>query len=97
MGTALWFLVRALAMVVFANRYLGGLVMRVIRRASWDATADDYRPSDMAWMDMKTNPVDIVIGPIETYEDQLYGYKAAYEIPEAVADYIEWLRAGNKV
>jgi hypothetical protein len=30
-------------------------------------------------MDMKTNPVDIVIGPIETYEDQLFGYKAAYE------------------
>ncbi|HEY6180135.1 MAG TPA: glycosyltransferase family 2 protein [Kofleriaceae bacterium] len=45
MGTALWFLVRALAMVVFVNRYLGGLVMRVIRRASWDATADDYLPS----------------------------------------------------
>jgi len=41
--------------------------------------SDDYRPSDMAWMDMKTNPVDIVIGPIETYEDQVYGYKAAYE------------------
>ena len=41
--------------------------------------SDDFRPSDMAWMDMKTNPVDIVIGPIETYEDQLFGYKAAYE------------------
>ncbi len=41
--------------------------------------SDNYRPSDMAWMDMKTNPVDIVIGPIETYEDQLFGYKAAYE------------------
>lgn len=40
---------------------------------------DDFRPSDMAWMDMKSNPVDIVIGPIETYEDQLFGYKAAYE------------------
>jgi hypothetical protein len=40
---------------------------------------DDYRASDMAWMDMKSNPVDIVIGPIETYEDQLYGYKASYE------------------
>jgi hypothetical protein len=40
---------------------------------------DDFRPSDMAWMEMKTNPVDIVIGPIETYEDQLFGYKAAYE------------------
>jgi Peptidase family M49 len=41
--------------------------------------SDNFRPSDMAWMDMKTNPVDIVIGPIETYEDQLFGYKAAYE------------------
>ena len=41
--------------------------------------SDDFRPSDMAWMDMKSNPVDIVIGPIETYEDQLFGYKSAYE------------------
>ncbi|MGH8029399.1 MAG: dipeptidyl-peptidase 3 family protein, partial [Arenimonas sp.] len=40
---------------------------------------DDYQASDMAWMDMKSNPVDIVIGPIETYEDALYGYKASYE------------------
>ena len=40
---------------------------------------DDFQPSDMAWMDMKTNPVDIVIGPIETYEDRLFGYKASYE------------------
>jgi hypothetical protein len=41
--------------------------------------SDDYQASDFAWMDMKKNPVDIVIGPIETYEDQLYGYKASYE------------------
>ncbi|HVR81950.1 MAG TPA: Zn-dependent hydrolase, partial [Luteimonas sp.] len=41
--------------------------------------SDDFQPSDLAWMEMKTNPVDIVIGPIETYEDQLFGYKAAYE------------------
>lgn len=40
---------------------------------------DNYQPSDFAWMDMKTNPVDIVIGAIETYEDQLFGYRAAYE------------------
>jgi hypothetical protein len=38
-----------------------------------------YQLSDMAWMDMKSNPIDIVIGPIETYEDQLYGYRAAFE------------------
>lgn len=40
---------------------------------------DDYRASDMAWMDMKDNTLDIVIGPIETYEDQLFGFKAANE------------------
>ena len=40
---------------------------------------DNYQPSDLAWMDMKTNGIDVVIGPIETYEDQLFGYKAAYE------------------
>ena len=40
---------------------------------------DDYRASDMAWLDMKDNPIDVVIGPIETYEDQLFGYKAAHE------------------
>ncbi|WP_204347018.1 dipeptidyl-peptidase 3 family protein [Psychroserpens algicola] len=40
---------------------------------------DNYQPSDLAWMDMKTNTIDIVIGPIETYEDQLFGNKAAHE------------------
>lgn len=40
-------------------------------------TSDDYQPSDMAWMDMKNNAIDVVIGPVETYEDKLYGYKAS--------------------
>ena len=40
---------------------------------------DDYQVSDMAWMDMKNNPVELVIGPIETYQDALYGYRAAFE------------------
>jgi hypothetical protein len=53
--------------------------------------SDDFRASDMAWMDMKTNPVDVVIGPIETYEDQLFGYKAAYEGLVLVKD-AEWSR-----
>lgn len=42
-------------------------------------TSDDYQASDMAWMDMKNNPVEVVIGPIETYQDALYGYRAAFE------------------
>nr|WP_100656166.1 Zn-dependent hydrolase [Alteromonas flava] len=40
---------------------------------------DQYQASDMAWMDMKNNPIELVYGPIETYEDQLYGYRAAFE------------------
>ncbi len=40
---------------------------------------DQYQQSDLAWMDMKENTLDVVIGPIETYEDQLFGYKAAHE------------------
>jgi len=40
---------------------------------------DEYQASDFAWMEMKNNPIDVVIGPIESYEDQLYGYRAAFE------------------
>lgn len=40
---------------------------------------DDYQPSDFAWLDVKNSNVDLVIGPIENYTDQLFGYKAAHE------------------
>lgn len=40
---------------------------------------DEYQESDFAWMDVKTNPIELVIGAIETYEDRLFGYRAAYE------------------
>jgi hypothetical protein len=40
---------------------------------------DDYFASDMAWMDMKSSHLDFVVGPIENYEDRLFGAKAAYE------------------
>lgn len=48
--------------------------------------SDDYRASDIAWLDMKDNTVDVVIGPIETYEDQLFGYKAAHEAYVLIRD-----------
>lgn len=47
---------------------------------------DEYRASDMAWMDMRTNAIDVIIGPIETYEDQRYGYKASHECYILVKD-----------
>jgi peptidase M49-like protein len=40
---------------------------------------DEYQPSDLAWLDMKSNGIDIVIGPIETYIDKLFGQKAGAE------------------
>ncbi|MCF8372241.1 MAG: Zn-dependent hydrolase [Bacteroidales bacterium] len=50
---------------------------------------DDYFESDMAWMSMKTNTIDFVVGPIENYEDQLYSYKAAHEAFILIKD-MEW-------
>ncbi len=47
---------------------------------------DDYQPSDRAWLDMKDNGIDMVIGPIETYDDQLFGYKAAHEAYVLIKD-----------
>ena len=52
---------------------------------------DDYFASDMAWMEMKNNTLDFVIGPIENYEDELFGYKTAYEGALLVKDQ-EWSR-----
>lgn len=45
-----------------------------------------YQPSDFAWMEMKQSNIDFVAGPIETYEDQLFGYKAAHEAFVLVKD-----------
>jgi hypothetical protein len=47
---------------------------------------DLYRPSDLAWLDVKDNTLDLVLGPIETYDDGLYGYKTAAEAYVLVKD-----------
>jgi hypothetical protein len=46
--------------------------------------SDDYFESDVAWMDLDA-PVEVTIGPYEVYEDQLFGYKAAFEAFVTVA------------
>jgi Peptidase family M49 len=40
--------------------------------------SDDYYASDFAWMELDA-PVEVTIGPYETYEDEIFGYKAAFE------------------
>ncbi len=46
--------------------------------------SDDYYESDLAWMDLDA-PVEVTIGPYETYEDGLFGYKTAFEAFVTVA------------
>lgn len=48
--------------------------------------SDDYLESDMAWMDMKTNTIEMVVGPIENYEDKLYNYRSAHEAYVLIKD-----------
>jgi len=72
----------------------GGLKKYLTLRADALQT-DDYFASDLAWMDMKTNKIDFVVGPIENYEDALYNYKAAYEAYILLKD-IEWTQKINR-
>ncbi len=56
---------------------------------------DNYMPSDLAWMDMKNNGLDIIIGPIENYEDGLFNARAAFESYVLVKDK-EWTKRLEK-
>ena len=47
--------------------------------------SDDYYASDVAWMDLDS-PIDVTIGPYETYEDELFSYKAAFEAYITIRD-----------
>jgi hypothetical protein len=51
--------------------------------------SNEYQESDFAWMEMKESNIDFIAGPIENYEDRLYGYKAAHEAFILVKD-LEW-------
>ena len=51
--------------------------------------SNDYQPSDFAWMEMRDNAIDLVIGPIESYEDRLFGTKTAFEAYVLIKDK-EW-------
>lgn len=50
--------------------------------------SNDYYDSDVAWMDLEA-PIDVTIGPYETYEDEMFGYKAAYEAYVTLRDQAE--------
>ncbi|MDQ2921350.1 MAG: hypothetical protein M3R52_07050 [Acidobacteriota bacterium] len=51
-------------------------------------SSNDYYASDVAWMDLDA-PIEVTIGPYETYEDELFGYKAAFEAYVTLRDAAE--------
>lgn len=58
--------------------------------------SDNYYDSDVAWMQMKNNKIDFVVGPIENYEDALFNYKAAHESFILIKDQ-EWSEKLSKL
>jgi Peptidase family M49 len=50
---------------------------------------NDYFESDMAWMDLKNHKIEVVIGPYEVYEDNLFNYKASFESFVTIKDPVE--------
>ena len=50
--------------------------------------SDDYYDSDVAWMELDS-PIDVTIGPYETYEDELFSYKASFEAYITLRDDVE--------
>jgi hypothetical protein len=50
--------------------------------------SNDYYESDVAWMELDS-PIDVTIGPYETYEDELFNYKAAFESYVTLRDDVE--------
>ena len=51
--------------------------------------SNDYYQSDMDWMDLKDHNIEVVIGPFEVYEDEMFNYKASFESFVTIKDPVE--------
>ncbi len=65
------------------------LFREFLARRAQDLLMDDYYPSESLWVGLSDNPIDLVIGPYEVYEDKLMGLKAAYEAMVLGRDFVE--------
>jgi len=77
-------LLREAARLAESTEFASYLKLRAVALIS-----DDFQVSDMFWMDVRDNQIDVVIGPIETYEDALFGFRAGYEAYVLIKD-LEW-------
>ena len=89
-------LVRAASLLREAAELSGpGQLKRYLTFRAEALLTDNYMPSDLAWLDMKNNGLDIIIGPIENYEDGLFNARAAFESYVLVKDK-EWTKRLEK-
>jgi len=89
-------LVRAANLLREAAQLSGpGQLRRYLTFRAEALVTDNYMPSDLAWMDMTNNGLDIIIGPIENYEDGLFNARAAFESYVLVKDK-EWTKRLEK-
>jgi len=83
------FLVPAAALLRQASELTTNATLRSFLSKRADAfLSNDYYESDVAWMDLDA-PIDVTIGPYETYSDGLFGYKAAFEAYVTLRDEAE--------
>ncbi|MCZ6701481.1 MAG: peptidase [Ignavibacteria bacterium] len=73
-------LTKAAKLLLKAAEYTDNASLKKYLQSRADAfLSNDYYQSDMDWMDLKDNDIEIVIGPYEVYEDRLFNYKASFE------------------
>jgi hypothetical protein len=85
---------RAAALLEAAAALTGSATLQrflTLRAAAFGS--DDYYSSDVAWMDLDS-PVEVTIGPYETYTDELFGYKTAFEAYVTIRDDAETAKLG---
>jgi len=73
-------LTKAAKLLLKAAEYTDNTSLKKYLQSRADAfLSNDYYQSDMDWMDLRDNDIEIVIGPYEVYEDRLFNYKASFE------------------
>ena len=81
---------KASKLLIEASDYTDNPSLKKYLKLRADAfLSNDYFESDMAWMDLKDNLIEVVIGPYEVYEDQLFNYKASFESFVTIKDPVE--------
>lgn len=85
----------SIALQVAADMFQDSVFKLYLQARAKALMSNQYDESDRIWLDMKNNRFDIIIGPIENYEDKLFGHKTAYEAYVLVKD-MEWSKKLEK-